>query len=202
MKILIIDGKVCLRQNIAGWCQQTFCFQKFVDNTQQCTEVRFANFLSGRFITAIVVNPPERKLYCNPLQGNYRVEFLHREIPVVIPGNEFTECNFLLFWLHWNCCSISCNVYRELPIHITGFEGLLWYPVIFTGLLQGRITTQGCPCSHYREWVCSVAKHTSVQCFACDGIESRLSSYSFLTLLLPWFQPIMPISIVSSFPWI
>ena len=26
------------------------------------TEVRFASFLSGRFITAIVVNPPERKL--------------------------------------------------------------------------------------------------------------------------------------------
>ena len=29
---------------------------------QQCTEVRFASFLSGGFITAIVVNPPERKL--------------------------------------------------------------------------------------------------------------------------------------------
>jgi hypothetical protein len=28
----------------------------------QCTEVRFASFLSGGFITAIVVNPPERKL--------------------------------------------------------------------------------------------------------------------------------------------
>ena len=25
-----------IRQNIAGWCQQTFCFQKFVDITQQC----------------------------------------------------------------------------------------------------------------------------------------------------------------------
>ena len=23
-------------QNIDGWYQQTFCFQKFVDNTQQC----------------------------------------------------------------------------------------------------------------------------------------------------------------------
>ena len=30
--------------------------------TAQCTEVRFASFLSGGFITAIVVNPPERKL--------------------------------------------------------------------------------------------------------------------------------------------
>ena len=28
----------------------------------QCTEVRFASFLSGGFITAIVVNPPEMKL--------------------------------------------------------------------------------------------------------------------------------------------
>ena len=24
-----------MRQNIAGWCQQTFCFQKFDDNAQQ-----------------------------------------------------------------------------------------------------------------------------------------------------------------------
>ena len=28
----------------------------------QCTEVRFASFPSSGFITAIVVNPPERKL--------------------------------------------------------------------------------------------------------------------------------------------
>ena len=35
----------------------------FLDNiSHQFTEVRFASFLSGRFITAIVVNPPERKL--------------------------------------------------------------------------------------------------------------------------------------------
>ena len=25
-----------IRQNINGWCQQTFCFHKFVDNDQQC----------------------------------------------------------------------------------------------------------------------------------------------------------------------
>ena len=30
--------------------------------TLQCTDVRFASLLSGGFITAIVVNPPERKL--------------------------------------------------------------------------------------------------------------------------------------------
>ena len=35
-----------------GWiCGQT-----------HCTEVRFASFFSGGFITAIVVNPPEKKL--------------------------------------------------------------------------------------------------------------------------------------------
>ena len=38
-------------------------------------------------------------LHCNPLQGNYRVELLHREIPVVITGNEFTEYNFLLGYI-------------------------------------------------------------------------------------------------------
>ena len=31
-------------------------------SVHQCTEVRFVSFLSGGFITAIVVNPPERKL--------------------------------------------------------------------------------------------------------------------------------------------
>ena len=25
-----------IRRNIVGWCQQTFCFQKFLDNSQQC----------------------------------------------------------------------------------------------------------------------------------------------------------------------
>ena len=30
--------------------------------SSQCTDVRFASFFSGGFITAIVVNPPERKL--------------------------------------------------------------------------------------------------------------------------------------------
>ena len=29
---------------------------------RQCTEMRFPSFLSGGFITVIVVNPPEKKL--------------------------------------------------------------------------------------------------------------------------------------------
>jgi hypothetical protein len=33
VKIQIIDEEI--RENIAGWCQQAFCFQKFVDNAQQ-----------------------------------------------------------------------------------------------------------------------------------------------------------------------
>ena len=39
MKIQINGEKVfveVIRQNIAGRCQQTFCFQKFVDIAQQC----------------------------------------------------------------------------------------------------------------------------------------------------------------------
>jgi hypothetical protein len=43
--------------------------------TTHCTEVRFASFLSGGLITAIVVNPPESKLvkrisvHCTVLTG-------------------------------------------------------------------------------------------------------------------------------------
>ena len=39
-------------------------------------------------------------VHCNPLQGHYRVELIHREIAVVISGNGFAEYNFFLFWLH------------------------------------------------------------------------------------------------------
>ena len=37
------------------------CLRKVHLNTQ-CTEVRFASWLSGRFTTMAVINPPERKL--------------------------------------------------------------------------------------------------------------------------------------------
>ena len=90
--------------------------------------------------------------HCNPLQRNYRVELLHREIPVVIIGNEFTEYNFffcfgciyfpvlikdllIALWADWKVFSFdtieivaqnsSCNVYKKLPTHTKGFEGLL-----------------------------------------------------------------------------
>ena len=43
----------------------------------------------------IVIKTVYKNLYlifvhCNPLQGNYRVELLHREIPIVITGNGFS----------------------------------------------------------------------------------------------------------------
>ena len=37
----------------------SYAFAKMI---LQCTEVHFAHFLSGGFITGIVVNPPERRL--------------------------------------------------------------------------------------------------------------------------------------------
>jgi uncharacterized membrane protein len=40
----------------------------FCASRNQCTEVRFANFLSGGFITAIVVNPAERKMHLCAVQ--------------------------------------------------------------------------------------------------------------------------------------
>ena len=39
-----------------------FCTTIHYSHHLQCTEVRFVSFLSGGFMPAIVVNPPERKL--------------------------------------------------------------------------------------------------------------------------------------------
>ena len=58
--------------------------------------------------------------HCNPLQGNYRVELLHREIPVVITGNEFTEYNFLPFWLHFFPCFINVEIVALVYVMCTG----------------------------------------------------------------------------------
>jgi len=37
-------------------------FTKFINTVLQCTEVRFASFLSGGFTNMVVINPPEKKL--------------------------------------------------------------------------------------------------------------------------------------------
>ena len=77
-------------------------------------------------------------------------------------------------------------MYRELQIHTTGFEGLLWYPVIFTGSLQGRITTQGDPCSHYREWVCS---EVNIKVFWFElFLEARAEIRKVILLFVFWLK--------------
>ena len=64
-------------------------------SNRQCTEVRFASFLSGGFITAIVVNPPEMKL---AKRTSVQCAGLSLEIPSIsvqsdesksAPSNEF-----------------------------------------------------------------------------------------------------------------
>ena len=46
-----------------------------------------------------------------------------------------------------------------------------------TGKLQGRISTQGDPCSHYREWVCSVAEEKNAMSrFENPSAMTRASS--------------------------
>ena len=59
-------------------------------------------------------------IHCNPLQGNYRVELPHREIPEVMTGNEFTECNFLLVWLHFFPCFDNIEIDALVPVMCTG----------------------------------------------------------------------------------
>ena len=51
-------------------------------------------------------------LHCKPLQGNYRVELVHREIPVVITGNEFAvyDVKKIKFQYDENWCSVN-NTY-------------------------------------------------------------------------------------------
>ena len=52
------------------------------------------------------------------LQG--RVTTQYRGIPVVITGNEFTEYNFLLFWLHYFPCFINVEIVALVPVMSTG----------------------------------------------------------------------------------
>ena len=76
----------------------------------QMSPISQTSFLVGLFLPLLT--------HCNRLQGNYRVELLHREISVVITGNEFTEYNFLLFWLHFFPCFKVCfTKNRTIAVH-------------------------------------------------------------------------------------
>jgi hypothetical protein len=59
-----IDRAVKIIEHHSNWTLDETKRVSFSIHAQdsQCTEVRFASFLSGGFITAIVGNPPERKL--------------------------------------------------------------------------------------------------------------------------------------------
>ena len=72
----------------------------------QCTEVRFASFLSGGVITAIVVNPTERKLakrtsvQCSNLNAQPEIQILRK------PN---TVC---LLFLRSNCV-VTCQAFSS-----------------------------------------------------------------------------------------
>ena len=59
-------------------------------------------------------------LHCKPLQGNYREEVVHRESPVVITGNEFTEYSLFLFLLHFFPCFNNIEIVSLVPVICTG----------------------------------------------------------------------------------
>ena len=74
---------------------------------------------------------------------------------MVITGNEFTEYNFHLLWLQFFPCFSSIDIIALVLVMCTGYCQFIQQGLkgCFTGSLQDRITTQGDPCSHHREWV-------------------------------------------------
>ena len=58
-------------------------------------------------------------LHCNPLQGHYRVELLHREIPVVITGIGFAEYNFFSVLVTFFPCFINVQSVALIPVMCT-----------------------------------------------------------------------------------
>ena len=69
--------------------------------------------------------------HCNPLQGNYRVELLHSEIPAVITGNDFTD--YRVLQQPFKPCGMNC----QFPVHITWTR-----TTISTLLKQGKKCNQ------------------------------------------------------------
>ena len=58
---------------------------------QHCTEVRFASLLSGGFITAIAVNPPERRLAKGTSVDCVKTKAANSENKYCISANSFRE---------------------------------------------------------------------------------------------------------------
>jgi len=88
-------------------------FSKGVDNFKTSSQFLCSFYSKADYICA-------ENIHCNPLQENYRVELLHSEIPVVTTGNEFTEYNFLLFWLHFFPCFKNFEIVALIPVMFTG----------------------------------------------------------------------------------
>ena len=84
-------------------------------NLKCCVKARSSSFQNPFLIVYYFLF-----IHCKPLQGNYRVELVHREIPVVITGNEFTEYSFLLFWLHFFPCFNNIEIVALVPVICTG----------------------------------------------------------------------------------
>ena len=110
-----------------------------------CTEVLFASFFSGGFITAIVVNPLERKLakctsvYCSQKLGEdfakfcglLRIYELYQNLPQSLNcllSNRFQV--IVMYWLWsiiwvWKHPFLSVRMYRELDdFSIMFFDGI------------------------------------------------------------------------------
>ena len=102
VKIQIIGGNVYLRQNIAEWWQQTFCFQKFVDNAQQC------------FAFTPQANSPGHNL-------NFQVK--GDEIDSRLPFKIFCNLKLQAFWL-WSVPQASpmASIYLSWMLRLYGLN--------------------------------------------------------------------------------
>ena len=82
----------------------------------QCSEVRFASFLSGGFITAIVVSPPESKL-----AKRTSVQWSETKIRWSSHCEKSSPVKFrAILWYGWNSC-------RGLKFPLHWFSGRLLY---------------------------------------------------------------------------
>ena len=97
-------------------CGFTIQKMKYIDRADQSTKVHFARSLSSGFITAIVVNPPERKVAkCISMQSKKR---------------------FLLLDKSWKAKSIQLQIWSFVAICIP--------PAMFISLLLSKLRYRYC----------------------------------------------------------